>query len=876
MRDTHPDDFRSLNLLQGHFMPTDESSIAKLPAHKIPVDDFQVKLLWPVFLQPLRNHDGILVDPELETVERPDFLTVWCDRIISRGENGKGWKELDKPFPRMDGPDALAEYAEFCYLHPFVRNLLYKTRDDIRSGWLQNESLKKISEVIAASNNRNLRILQRDDLASLTVTCKYDNSELSKDEQEGWLQAEMPITSCWLYLFDTQVALLEIHLSGKPDKADTGDPPPAAYSWRPKSDEEKGWETVPLNLSMVLKLQDVVRRLYSAFWDVGSDSVKGDQAAKARVDEGHFDFSHNSHTPARLTLRMKHGSRSVTSHFGNFPFPDDPPESTQAEDGGGGLGGLEPPPKTAADAIRAHQEHVFEHREPFTESVWKTVIAPLEPIRLRNPNPNPNPKSKSKSNEADDSSAFPISFEHILDERMPIMSYIAIGKSKSDDADKAPALIRRINDGDWMRLAFIDDPGDSTLYPYSPDFLGANPLAGVAYDRFWHPTGKPPAQDWFTTRWLTTGYSFSGVGESKSKDFFANPRSGALSHFNNHYFALMMLAQVQRAGLLRFKFKLPENYEVLWSRTQGRGTERDRPIDEQSERRQRNELQNRFRDRTRELKNEFNYFKAHYWCTEVSNQIQGQELFDMIRKHLRLDALYAEVQSGVEDAEKLTRQHDDDRRREWQWSVSMIGLVYVLGSAFCLQMLDVLKQHAIASAVLVVMGFSAILYLIEPEVLSQIGSRLWSRFPAREASSRSTKSVFGWLRNVRMNFGNWVPWLVLLAFLCYLGVMGVRYLGRDTGADPGVPDALPAATGSIDPLPPIMIQDSSITVTLPPDWSGPLRRVVTENGESDSADQATDSTVIPPAATPIEPATNEPIGTSEADETSDEDQSVSR
>ncbi|MCA9203863.1 MAG: hypothetical protein KDA59_12485, partial [Planctomycetales bacterium] len=287
-----------------------------------------------------------------------------------------------------------------------------------------------------------------------------------------------------------------------------------------------------------------------------------------------------------------------------------------------------------ASGARTSTRHVFDHREPYTEKVFQALLEPIRPVRTC----------------GTDRDGL-LQFEHIGDERIPTLSYVAV-----DDP-------RKISTGDWIRLAALDDEGDSWTYPYSPEFVGANPLSGFAYDRFWHPTGAPPGQDWFhRTRWLCAGYGLVGVGphDPQGRDFFSNAHDGALAHFRHHYFALAMIAHFQRASLLRFKQALAEAAGNLHENaSQVRDNRRD------------------FREATDRLIEEFLRFRTQYWFSEVSNQIQGRELFDLFSRHLRLQPLFEEVSADLEQAETLLRGWDEEEQTQAAQQLSIVAALFL-------------------------------------------------------------------------------------------------------------------------------------------------------------------------------------------------------
>jgi len=557
----------------------------EMKSAEIAVERFEVTLALPVFVQAKKNGNGE-DNPQLST-SRQDFLQQWVDEITRASK----WTDIKGEYPRRTGADREPSYSEFCYFHPFVRNFLYVTRDDIREHHRRNPSLP-LDELLTQARNRNLRILQRDDLAWLDVDVKD-------------LTARFAIKSCWLYLFDTQVAMLEFQLQF--DSLSRKQTPAS------------------LMLEDVMTIQDSIRRTYSSYWSVFDSSEKPGTVV-------HND----SHVPARLTLSRKDGFQGTTddnwtqieSSFGNFET-----EGTNCEDVRAHADYLRDDVEARhSQSVKSHLDHVARHREPFTVEVWQKLLYPLVPTTLD--------LEDAKGRVGDETPVNPLRFEHIQDERAMLYSYIGIGGGN----------VRNITEGDWLRLASVDDPGDSNRYPYSPDFFAdaKNSLSGFVYDRFWHPTGVRPAQPYQTTRWLCSGYGFTGVGDANDKDFFTDEHAGALCHFRHHYFALSLIAQFHRASLLMYKHRLAEAADCMLSNDakfgEGDWARRLREID--------------FRAKAEELAKEIMRFRTLYWFSEVSNQVQGQELFAMFRKHLNLRELFGEVTADSEAAVSLLRQWD--------------------------------------------------------------------------------------------------------------------------------------------------------------------------------------------------------------------------
>lgn len=626
------------------------------PSHEIPVRIFEVKLIWPVFLQP-RRYDGKDLQNDLLDPNQPEFLQKWVD-VITQADQSQ-WEETDSSFPPLTGAESGPGYAEFCYFHPYVRNFLYVNRDDVRA-YYKSASAKDrttLEEAVQKSPNRNLRLLKRRDLEGATLDVEYSMMPDAANEQ--LLNSCFEVKSSWLYLFDTQIALLELHLNYRVTTDAAGS------QW-------------PLNLRMVLRIQDIMRRIYTAYWEVFTR------------DDG-VTHHKDDHVPLRMVLQRhrESGVDPVVAHFGNFQIPASDLSTAAACD----LCAQRPLNSALAqdqlkaiEAATEQREFAYRHREPFTNAVWKDLLSPLVPLQL-----------VLTGQQA--LSGCALSYEHIQDDRCPLMSYLAIGEPQSDVRFDGVYGIRQISQGDWQRLAGIDNEGNSQCWPFSPTFVEGDPLQGFAYDRYWHATGQVPAQDYHTTRWLCSACSFSGVGKYDDRVFFTDQHAGALGHFRHHYSVLVLVALFHRASLLRYKHALSEN-AVEWLNSGGN---------------RREERFDQFREKTLQLQQQLLRFRAFYWISEVSNQTQGQELFVMLRKHLNLQQLYDDVCVDIENASTVLRQEAENKRQQSTWTLTLLGLGFFFVNLFNTQIGEFIKGTSdglslrIAAVLLLALGFIGIL-----------------------------------------------------------------------------------------------------------------------------------------------------------------------
>jgi hypothetical protein len=541
-------------------------------------------------------------------------LAILPNQAFSSGGSGN-WKTIDRPdqhpngYPVLQGEDAAQSYAEFCYFHPFVRNFLYVNRGDIRDYVRDNKILpgkptaEDLAKISGQAINRNLRILNRKNLNSLVVDYRLDDATI---------QSTFDIRSCWLYLFDTQIAMLGLRMELKSSQRDN--------------------QAVPNNLRMVIQLQDILRRAYAPYTPIYPADPKSTFIGRGA-----------GHCAERVALYEEGNDEPIaTSTFGRFEINVAEGEVETArkameEDRFGDIG--EVSSEEGRNEAEQQQRHVFLDREPYTTPWLREILKPLYPTRL-----NFEPEKEPPRLHDDENLTYPLRYEQVEDDRIPILSFIAVDQP------------RAITGPDCIRLACIDDAGDWRRYPYSPDFLGERPLDGVAYDRFWCASGERLGQDKTQqTRWLCTGYGFVGVGSSEDKAFFCDPHSGALAHYRHHYFALAMIAHFHRATLLRLKHALSESADAMLNR-EGGGTIQDQEL-------AKNDATEAFHKEVELLMKEMLRFRTLYWFPEVSNQIQAQELFAMFRKHLNLESIFREVAGDYDYSAELLRRLDEDAKR---------------------------------------------------------------------------------------------------------------------------------------------------------------------------------------------------------------------
>jgi hypothetical protein len=286
-----------------------------------------------------------------------------------------------------------------------------------------------------------------------------------------------------------------------------------------------------------------------------------------------------------------------------------------------------------------NQQHYLDFVEKHQTSPvayhWSFLLKPFVPRTLQ--------KSNKKSNN--------ISYEQIEDERIPHMAFLAFDK------------ITSLSKGDLMRLAFADEEGGSNTLPcstlFSEDFE-----AKYCYDRFWENPeyqGKNPQHNWMTTRYLCCGYAFTMIGQGGG--FFTDVTAGAVAHFRHHYFQMGLIAHFHKAALL-----------MLW----------DELAQAVAKFRKEHQSRQQFHDEVRDILEKLLHFTHRYWFTEVSNQIQAKELFDMWSKHLGNRELFDRIMKEAQDAHQYLEMDEQKQQTETTVRLTVVAtlglaIIFTLG-----------------------------------------------------------------------------------------------------------------------------------------------------------------------------------------------------
>lgn len=208
------------------------------------------------------------------------------------------------------------------------------------------------------------------------------------------------------------------------------------------------------------------------------------------------------------------------------------------------------------------------------------------------------------------------SLSQLMDERIPLMAYIAVDP------------VRSLSEGDFERFALLDS-SNGNARPYAREFLDKQFTQDFCYDRFWQrepcvALGKEDGAEeraFYSTRYLCSGYGFCAVGQAGTGFFDDLVRV----HFRRHYYTLGVLALMHKASLLGYWQRLAELV-----------------AEHSSERKCAANIE-KYNRKVRWLMSDLADFDAQWYFSEVSNQVQAQELFDLWSNRLRTPRLYREV-----------------------------------------------------------------------------------------------------------------------------------------------------------------------------------------------------------------------------------------
>ena len=228
-----------------------------------------------------------------------------------------------------------------------------------------------------------------------------------------------------------------------------------------------------------------------------------------------------------------------------------------------------------------------------------------------------------------------LGFREIEYYRMAVMSYIALDK------------LYVLGKSDYIALAMATRPAKNGIAPFSDHFLKR-----FETERLYSGGLDAPEIE---TRFLSSGEAFTIIAAGNSPSLTDNER-GLLGQFRHQYFMLFLIAHFHKASLLMIGDQLVAALKSL---------DPDKP-----------QTVAAFREETLSLQESFLRFSQRYFFTEVSGRAHVRDLFRMIRKHLNIDGLFAEVRGELFD---LVQYLDSNALRKQNTSMHRLTVVAVVG-----------------------------------------------------------------------------------------------------------------------------------------------------------------------------------------------------
>jgi hypothetical protein len=281
--------------------------------------------------------------------------------------------------------------------------------------------------------------------------------------------------------------------------------------------------------------------------------------------------------------------------------------------------------------------------------------------------------------------------QQLLDDRMPGMSFIAVENPDDIGVDDRDCLT------DFNESGFV----------YSEDFRDRQRHL-FTYDRFSH----------FGTTYFCNGTSFAMVCNAPLVDAqcFSDQ---LLKHFRRHYRHLAILAHLQHSALIYFADEIADIARSMKSLKKSVEFEIAGG----------NEKWSRRLDL---LQFQFLVFRTSVFFTEVSNQIQGKDLYKLWYDRLGTEGFFEKVKSSYSDiisSVQNAEQHGIAREQKRISRLATVGLAFSIGlsiAAFVLAWAQFLPESVRKNPVLKdVLDHGAIKWLLTSLILGSISALIF-------------------------------------------------------------------------------------------------------------------------------------------------------
>ena len=278
------------------------------------------------------------------------------------------------------------------------------------------------------------------------------------------------------------------------------------------------------------------------------------------------------------------------------------------------------PPTIGSETHRNNLKSVLLDRQPRLLEHWRKVLEPLA---------------------VGDAQPGGVRIQLLGDNRMAAMASIGTPNPRGLDNDA------------WNALAQADGAGFAT---YAPRFRDEE-LSGAAYDRWWDPLGTN--RDVHSRRYLAGPMTFLTVFHA---EISGSQESAA--KWRRHYYQLFFIAHYQRAALHIMQHRISVISANL-------------PTSENRE-----ELSRVLED-VEEVQRQMAVFSSRCWFSEVSPQIQGQELYLLLRRQLKLEALYRELLDEKSLLGNWVETRMSRQREQWRDRVTKFVAALTVAALAC-------------------------------------------------------------------------------------------------------------------------------------------------------------------------------------------------
>lgn len=245
-------------------------------------------------------------------------------------------------------------------------------------------------------------------------------------------------------------------------------------------------------------------------------------------------------------------------------------------------------------------------------------------------------------------------WRHFSDDRLPILTTLIL-RDRDD--------YYRISEGNWMRLAFVDPPGDDP-FPYHPGFMQPK-FAQHCYDRYHHCQNAIADAP---TRYLMCDYAMTAVtyhGETRPGTEKVNFFAAELSiHMQRHYYQLFLLNVIDKVVMLHLSSRTSdavERHDIQRLNPKTRET-----------------AESALSDAIQEIERAFLHYVHRFRFTGVSGQLQPTEMHAQLRAVMNLNAMFDDLRTELDTAVSFLATREAEHATEASERLNVIATLGVV------------------------------------------------------------------------------------------------------------------------------------------------------------------------------------------------------